>query len=309
MRHTTSLTVIAAVVLMALPIVQVSPLRRATVIFAHPAPHPASPPTYDYDTTTAGIQPPTSLVLANPTGRVFSAFKVSAMAIVPLAEVQAMLPPGFIANALAPPNPPDVAGIGLSFDFQSRCEHLGHGIGGPASGLYVLHTARNTAWNRNEVVVLAAELSDSSFVNCLNGVWGPGSSRLATVDVAAEEKHGKLQLTFKVKDETIGLEVNVRAEGPSAIMARGPHADPVPAPIRPFQNGLFPNPAHRYSIMSDAAVVPATSSTLRLKIGNDESDDSDSRGRLHLPGGALTIIGLGPTFNLVRSFENFFQLE
>src|SRR5687768_16279997 len=156
MRSIVSLVVTAAV-LTALALVQLGPVRPSVVV-AHPGPHPAGPPTYDYNTATPGTQPPTSPLLADPTGRLMTPFRLSVTALVPLAELKAVLPPGFTANPLPPPNPPDLAPLNLSFDFQAQCEHAGK-ASGPASGLYVLHFARNIVRNRNEFVVLAAELS------------------------------------------------------------------------------------------------------------------------------------------------------
>jgi len=59
------------------------------------------PPTYDWDDTVPGIQGPTSPLLAGAERRQFRSFVVSIPVLVPLMELQAALPPGFIAIALA----------------------------------------------------------------------------------------------------------------------------------------------------------------------------------------------------------------
>lgn len=304
MRRIISLVAPLVGVLIALPFVPLGPVG-SWVASAHPGAHPPSPPTHDYNTATVGTQPPTAAVLANPTGRLLASLRLSTMTIVPLEELQAILPAGFTANPLPPPNAPGLAGMGLLFDFQGQCDHFAAGTSSPASGLYALHIARNTALGRNELLNLAAEFSDDSFINCHRALLGPGGSRRADVELEVQEKGGQLQLKFEVEDEAIGLRVDVRAEGPATIIGRG-HADPAGSPLRTLENGMFANPAHRFSIMSDSLVVPTTTTNFTLKAGND---GDGGLGRLRLPGGTVKIVGLGPTFTLQRSFENFLQPE
>jgi hypothetical protein len=280
-------------------------------VSAHPGPHVPSPPSHDYDTVVPGIQGPTSPVLANPTGRLFSAARLSVTTIVPLEDLQRILPPGFTANPLPTPNPPGLAGLGLTFDFQGQCERTGAAPSGSAPWMSAAHTARNTALARNEVLVLAAEVADESFLNCHQAVLGPGGSRLAELDVNVRQKDAQLRIQYEVKDKAIGLHIKVRAEGAPAFTARSAHADPTPAPLLTLDKGLFANPAQRFSIMADAVGIPITERNFRLTLGHDRDDDRDKRtlGWLGLPGGRVRVVGVMPNFVVQRWFENFFQPE
>jgi hypothetical protein len=298
MRRIIFVSVVAAAVLTALPIVQFGPLRPSIAV-AHapggaPTVHPPSPPTYDYDTVTPGTQPPTSPLLAGSTARIMETLALSVFATVPQAELQAVLPGGFIATES--PAGSGLAVITLRFRFQERIEQLGGGTFGPASGLVVFHIARNAALNRPELLILAAEFSDASLVNGWRAVFGPGSSRLADVEVEIKEKGEQLQLKFDVEDEAIGLSVKVQAEGPAAITRRT-HSDPFDLPLRPLNDGIFANPAHRSSNMGDVQIVEAN---LELHAAG---------GQLRLPGGVLTIAGLAPNVAFVRAFESLFRPE
>ena len=155
MRRMLSLAVIGAAVLAVL-----LGFVRPWVVSAHPGPHVPSPPSHDYDTAIPGIQGPTSPVLANPTGRLFSAARLSITTMVPIEDLQRILPPGYTANPLPAPNPPGLAGMGLGFDFQAQCDRAGAAPSGSAPWMFALHQARNTALARNEVLVLAAEVAD-----------------------------------------------------------------------------------------------------------------------------------------------------
>ena len=312
MRRIIRLAGVGAVVLIALPLVQLGPARPSVAV-AHPGPHVPSPPSHDYDTMIPGIQGPTSPVLANPTGRLFSAARLSVTTIVPLEDLQRILPPGYTANPLPAPNPPGVAGMGLGFDFQAQCDRAGAAPSGSALWMFALHLARNTALARNEVLVLAAEVADESFLNCHQAVFGPGGSRLAELEAEVRQKHGQLHIEYEVGDEAIGLKIKVRAEGPAAFTARNNHADPAPSPLRTLDQGLFANPAQRFSIMADAVGIPITDDNFRLTLGHDRDGDDDgddgTLGSIGLPGGRVRVVGLMPNFTFQRWFENFFQPE
>jgi hypothetical protein len=280
-------------------------------VSAHPGPHVPSPPSHDYDTVIPGIQGPSSSVLANPTGRLFSAARLSVTTIVPLEDLQRILPPGYTANPLPAPNAPGLAGMGLGFDFQAQCDRAGAAPSGSAPWMFALHLARNTALARNEVLVLAAEVADESFLNCHQAVFGTGGSRLAKLEAEVRQKHGQLRIDYQVEDEEIGLHIKVRAEGPAAFSARNNHADAAPSAIRTLDQGLFANPAQRFSIMADAVGVPITDRNFRLTLRRDRDDDGDdgTLGSIGLPGGRVRVVGLMPNFTFQRWFENFFQPE
>jgi hypothetical protein len=289
---------------MALPFMPAG--MRSLVVSAHPGPHPAAVlPTYDYDTVTPGAQPPTAPVLANPAGRILSNLGLAFTVFVPLTELQAILPPGFAATPALPPVSPDLAALGFQYAFHHQCEHATAGVSAPAAGLSVYHFARNTLLNRIESVALAVEQSDGSFINCQQALLGPNGSRVADVEAEATQKHGQLRLKFDVEDEDIGLWIRVRAEGPSALVARGNHADPVVVSSRTLDGGLLANPAQRWSVMSDQLFIPATATNFRLEVGGRKKIPE---GLLGLPGGAVTVVSVDPTFRFNR-FENFYQPE
>jgi len=310
MRKSIWVAVVAGVMLAALPLVPLGPLRPSVVV-AHPGPHVPSPPSHDYDTVIPGIQGPTSPVLANPTGRLFSAARLTVNTMVPLEDLQRILPPGFTANPLPPPSPPGLAGMNLGFDFQAQCDRAGAAPSGSALWMFALHQARNTALARNEVIVLAAEVADESFLNCHQALFGPGGSRLADLEAEVREKDGQRRIQYEVKDKAIGLRIKVRAEGPAAFSARNNHADPAGSPLRTLDQGLFANPAQRFSVMADSVGVPITDRNFRLTLGHDRDDDSDdgTLGWIGLPGGRVRVVGLMPNFVLQRWFENFVQPE
>jgi hypothetical protein len=249
-------------------------------------------------------------VLANPTGRLFSAARLSVTTIVPLEDLQRILPPGFTANPLPAPNPPGLAGMGLGFDFQAQCDRAGAAPSGSAPWMFALHLARNTALARNEVLGLAAEVADESFLNCHQAVFGAGGSRLAELDANVRQKEGQLRIQYEVKDKAIGLHIKVRAEGPPAFTARNNHADPAGV-LRTLDQGLFANPAQRFSIMADAVGVPITDRNFRLTLGHDKDDEGDdgTLGSIGLPGGRVRLVGVMPNFTFQRWFENFVQPE
>ncbi len=76
------------------------------------------PPTYDYSDMVPGTQGPTSLTVAGAENRLLRTFVVQVPVLVPLAELQAALPPGF--NAVANPAGSNTGQVTASFFFQQR---------------------------------------------------------------------------------------------------------------------------------------------------------------------------------------------
>lgn len=302
MRRITRFGLVVAVVLIALPLVQLGS-GRPSIVRAHPAAHPATPPTYDWDTATAGTQPPTSPRLASPSARLLSTLRLAFTVMVPLEQLQAILPAGYVATEAAPAGS-GLASVSLQFRFQERFERVGVGTFGPSSGLLVFHIARNTALNRPELLALAEEESTTSVVDAFNAVFGPGSSRLAEVKAEIEEEAGTLQVKFDVEDESIGLDINVTASGPAAIEARG-HGDPAGAPFRGLNNGASANAPYWFGFMNDFRPVPITSTNFFLGIGPGRYGE----GVLGLPGGAVDVVGVAANFAFLRWHDNHYQLE
>jgi hypothetical protein len=95
----------------------------------------ASPPAYDYDPTTPGVQPPTSPLLAGYNYRSVRTYQVTFPVLVPLDQLQAIMPPQFSAT-------PSAAGaststLNLAFFLDQRFDVGGTGTFGPVSGVLV----------------------------------------------------------------------------------------------------------------------------------------------------------------------------
>jgi hypothetical protein len=291
-------TMVVASILVVVSIVQFGPLR-SSVVEAHPGVHPPNPPSYDYNTDMPGTQPPTSALLANPATHTLRTFQLSVSSVlVPLGELQAILPSGFNAIESSPGS--GTASLILDFIFQERFERIGIGTFGPASGLQVRATVFNITLSRQETLLLAQEYSDPAFVDAINAANGPGSSRVAEAKVEIEEEEGQIRLKFEVADEAIGLDVEVRGEGRSADIVQRFHVDPQVVAFRSLNNGLSPNPSFRLAVQQDRSQIAITDSNPKL---------SGARGQLRLPGGSLTLVGFGPSFNIVRWQEIFTKPE
>jgi hypothetical protein len=228
----------------------------------------APPPTYDYNAATPGVQPPTSPLVANPATHQLRTHQLAVPVLVPLAEVQAVLPSGFNAVESAPGS--GTATVTLVFIYQQRFERIGNGTFGPAWGLQVSLTALNTNVepDRLEAILPALELSDAAVVDATNAAFGPGSSRLAETKVDIKEEGGRLRFRFHVVDKAIGLNVKVSAEGPAAIVTRG-RFDPAPVPSRTVDNGRAPNPPSRNAAQFDSSAVPTSDADLDLDVAGD----------------------------------------
>jgi len=266
-----------------------------------PTPTGSPPPTYDYDPIKPGTQPPTSTLpgglLENYESRTLRTHRFGAQALVPLAEAQALLPPGYVATAS--PSGSSTAVVNLFCEYQLRAEMSGVGSFGPASGLLVTLSAQNTnLGSRSEGLILATFLNDQSTVEAYNSNFGPGVARLAKTEVEIEEKGGKLRFTCNVEEEGLGFRLRLGAEGPAALVNR-PKADPA-AGFSRFLNGLTLGPAFRQATQADNVVVPAGSANVTV-----EAKD----GKLHLPGGNLTLGLVTGSVNILRNIETFTKLE
>ena len=123
---------------------------------------------------------------------------------------------------------------------------------------------------------------------------------MAEVKAEIEEEEGQIRLKFEVEDEAIGLDVEVRGEGRSADIVQRFHVDPQVVAFRSLNNGLSPNPSFRLAVQQDRSQIAVTDSNLKLR---------GAGGQVRLPGGSLTLVGLGPTFNIVRWQEIFTKPE
>jgi hypothetical protein len=265
---------------------------------AQPPPMPGLPPTYDFDPMTPGTQPPTSPLLAGFEARWLRTHQLSVTALVPKAELQAILPPGFVAQATM--EDPNLAAVGLAFVYQQQIERTGVGAVGPSSGVFVVHNALNTTTDpdRVEQLALASLLNDQPTIDALNTAFGPGSGRMAEVEVEITEKAGTLRLSFDV-DAGSGLRVKAAAEGPAAIMNRF-QFDPGAVAVRWLNEGAMPNPPSRFAVQGNNRSVPTDQANFQFETPN---------GQLSLPGGTLTITGVGATVTFLWWGEFFNKLE
>ena len=254
------------------------------------------PPTYDYDAATPGTQPPTSPLVAGYEFRSLRLYQMSVPVLVPLAELQAALPSGF--QPVATPANSTTATVTLMFIYQQRFERTGVGSFGPFSGVLVSTTVLNTNTSpaRQEILFPAFEVND--WVGPLNDSFGPGAARQANVKVDISEKDGVLRLKFDVHDTASGFKVKAQAESPVQINTRSV-SDPIGLPFRTL-GGTTPNNAFRGASASDTRAVPVADAAAQVEA---------PAGRLTLPGGNVTILGLGANVSFSRNVEFFLKFE
>lgn len=262
---------------------------------AQPPASPAMLPTFDYDAAAPGVQGPASPLVASAELRAFRAHQMAFGVLVPLVELQALLPAGF--DAVPSQAGADTAMIGITFVYHQRTEVAGGSVVGPSSGVFVSATVSNTALNRQEALYLTAIFNDQATIDAHNGVMGPGSFRFGEVEVVLEERAGILSLAFDVADTGTGLRLRAQADGPAAMLNHS-RFDPQPAPFRFANTGGQVGPASRAASQSDNQTLPAAE--LKFKANG---------GELTLPSGSLTIAGLGANVSFVRWGEVYTRTE
>ena len=111
----------------------------------------------------------------------------------------------------------------LNFFFQTRMERPGVGAGfgnfGPYSSLQIQTSVRNPEDVTEGFFWLANLVSNPDVVSLQTSIFGPGSSRAATLKFEIEEKKGVLRMKADVKDKALALNLSVVAEGPTAAFA------------------------------------------------------------------------------------------
>jgi hypothetical protein len=262
-----------------------------------PPPTQGPPPAHDYDPTTSGVQGPTSPLLAAPDGRYFRGHQLAIGLLVPLAELQALLPDGF--EALPSAAGADTSLVGLTFVYQQRSVHADGSLLGPISELLVGATVQNTLLGRQESLFLTAVVNDRAVVAAFNEQFGPGSHRYGDVAVLIEEAAGSLRFTFDVADPALGSHLRVAASGPAGLSNRL-RFDPQPLPFRFLNGDGRAGPASRAASQSDGQTVPTAMANVQVT-AND--------GTLRLPSGSLTIGGVGPNVGMGRWLEVIAKLE
>jgi len=253
------------------------------------------PPTYDYNPQTPGIQQPASGLIQGYESRVFRTFQLSVPVFVPLAELEAILPNGFVA--VANPAGSNTASIMVSFVYHQRSERTA-GVVGPASTLVVTGSAYNSFLQRNETMLLANEQNEPTSVESANQLFGEATARLAQVDANVDERSGLLFFRFDVNDDFLRLRLRVRAVGPAANVTRVIQ-DPVSTPLRALSGRLAMRSVWAANQFDNTVVA----------ISEDNPHVQAPGHRLRLLGGDLTMVALGTTMTIQRWRETFFKLE
>jgi hypothetical protein len=237
----------------------------------------AGPPTYDYDPDAPGVQGPTSPLFANPISRFMRTLSLAVPVLVPTAELQSALPPGFIAVSTADPN---VASINVTSSY-----HVVDGLPryvGPYHTVVVVAAARNTnvSPQRIEVLVIDTLRSTQESVDDANETFG-GGTRLAEFEWEISEKGGVLDVRLNVEAE--GHALQIAATG-SANLSEHVVLNPNPSPFRIVDAGVALQAFFQAS-QFDRRVVPNTGTNVTA---------TATDGRVEILGGAsLRILGVG----------------
>lgn len=257
-------------------------------------------PTYDYIPAEPGTQPPN--VLGGPfTARELLTHTLRVGVRVPLAELQALLPPGFIARA----NPvgSDTALVSLNFGYQIRLERPGAGAGfgnfGPYSMFYIDTSVRNPENVIEGFFFLVNLVSDPDVALLRNAIFGPGSSRAAAklkfeIEEEVEEEDGSLRIKASAKDEGLGLDLEAEGEGLPRIANRFGGNVLNRSRFQNQDNPAAANSALLTALQGDnAGAQPAANAQLNTL-------------QLRLPGGDLHGIEIA-NFTFIRNLEIFYR--
>jgi len=257
-------------------------------------------PTYDWDDNVPGTQGPTSPLLAGAPQRALRMLAVQIPLLIPLTELQAVLPPGF--NAVATPAGSNTGQLTLTFAFQQRVTRIADGqtVGGSALLFQVTVLNTNLMPNRQESGLLGYEFSSQELVDRFNEEFGPGTARLANVHVQIGEDAGNLTFKSNVTDDSLGLNVSAQATCPGPLVNRTKN-DPV-ANVARF---LIPQRSFFTATQHDNRPVPQA-------MANVQVETPDGRLMVPVEGGgsrSLTISGIGANITFLRNQEIFTKLE
>lgn len=257
----------------------------------------SGPPTYDYDSLTPGTQGPQSPLLAGYTYRSVRAYQVAIPVLVPRAELQALLPAGFVP--IATPAGSDTATVTLNFFLDQRFQPQVNGeVYGPTTALLATTNATNTTLSQPRTEILFPIFEVSGGEAELNAVFGANAARKAKVTAEIEQEEGTMKFKFKVVDGGIGMNLEASAEGSMNINTRA-KSDPVGIPFRSF-SGFTPNNAFWAASQSDTLAVPAATAKAKVSAPN---------GRLQMVTGSLPILGFGANVTFSRGVEFFLRFE
>jgi hypothetical protein len=254
------------------------------------------PPTYDYIPAEPGTQPPN--VLGGPfTARELRTHTLRVGVRVPLAELQALLPPGFTARA----NPvgSNTALVNLTFAYQIRLERPGVGAGFGNFGPYSSLNVDTSVLNPDNVIEGLFELvhlvSDPDVALLRNDIFGPGSSRAATLKFEIEEEEGSLRIKVNAEDEELGLDLRAEGKGPSRFATRFGGNNLALSRFQNQDNSAMANSQVLTAFQGDnAGGQPAANVKLNTT-------------QLRLPGGEFHVIEI-TGFTFIRNLELFYRI-
>jgi len=217
----------------------------------------------------------------------FRDWGIQVVAIVLASDLKALLPPGY---SLPDPNA-TTANVGLVFLFQERTELLAS-MGGLNPGSYpaaqamsALTQAMNPA-KEIEFLVLTNERPTRASTNLDLAIFGPGTARHASLVKVELEAGRRTRIRFKGEVASGALWAKVQVTTP---VASG-------IPVRNFLSPLS------FRQLDNRFQPPAASARLRtgsaadqfvVLVGQDDVRLWVKDGRLVLPGGALTVVGVG----------------
>lgn len=253
------------------------------------------PPTYDYIPVEPGTQPPT--VLGGPfTARELLTHTLRVGVRVPLGQLQALLPPGFIARAN--PSGSSTALVSLNFGYQIRLERPGVGPGfgnfGPYSMFYIDTVVQNPDNVIEGFFFLVNLVSDPDVALIRNAIFGPGSSRAAMLKFEIEEEEGSLRIKGSAEDEGLGLDLEAKGQGPSRVANRfgGNNLS-----RSRFQNQDTPALANSQVLTALQGDNAGGQPAANVKLSTNE---------LRLAGGELHVIEI-TGFTFIRNLEIFYR--
>jgi hypothetical protein len=175
---------------------------------------------------------------------------------------------------------------------------VGTGFGnfGPYTSLQIQTGVVNPANEIEGFFWLANLVSNPDIVPLQNSIFGPGSSRAATLKFEIEEKDGVTRVKAGVKDKELGLKLSVVAEGPTAA----------------FANRFGGNNLSRSRFQNQNNPVMANSQALFVvqgdNAGTQPADNVElSTTELRLPGGVLHIVSVGG-FTFLRNVEHSYRI-
>lgn len=232
--------------------------------------------------------------------RLFRSFNISIPFVTKLADLQALLPPGY--TAIASPAGSDTANAAIGIAFQQR-QQIMTAFNGVAPGVYAPNSELNvsaTVLNPSgavELVLLHGERSTQEITDIVNAMFGANSVyRSDEYNFSVGEKDGVFVMAASIRNDTTGfrLKVDVATTQP---LVRRTVANPVPITAR-FVTRTQANTGFRLAQQLESEAI---ATQMQLKI--------DTPGNyLKVPGGGLHIVSIPATMSIQRWAENFIKL-